>query len=166
MTGDELYYLQATDWDPLDVVVVSWQIEACEMLLWALHKIEQPPAYVIDLNKKLGLPTYRTARDFLKDLRLRPAEQLQQQRELARLWAWRARQRYFDPEDVAKALQKAGQPPADDLFYEGQPLNDVHPKVRGQLESLAEERLRALDWLCDPQRNWDYSSSSRPFLST
>ena len=150
------------------VVDAVWRGEALGTLLWALALAELPDYDTpFDYDTLLGIE--------IRDARLRPAAEITQARDTARLWHWRARTtrlqadsavalpepwQSFDQLIAATAMHgfEAGLLPA--------PLRGdfrAFDKVYRQLDttqysvahSIAIERHRALNWLCGRGSAWD-----------
>src|SRR5689334_21666701 len=80
---EALVQLPARADDPA-VVDALWQAEGLGVLLWALGRIGIPPYDLpFDHDRLLAVP--------LDGATLRPAEEIEQARQTARLWHWRAR---------------------------------------------------------------------------
>src|SRR5437870_6456358 len=72
-----------------------WQAEGLGMLLWAFKRVELPPYdRAFDLDRLLATT--------LDGASLRPAAELEQARETARLWHWRARTATVQAEDAVE----------------------------------------------------------------
>jgi hypothetical protein len=167
LVGAALGRVDDGDHDPL-VVEALWQGEGLGILLWALSRVELPP---------YDRPFQHEALVHVEvgDARVRPAAEIANAREAARLWLWRAR--------TSSLLEQTGvEPPApwesfDQLVaataMRGHERGLLPRPLRGdfpafgtvyralgddQLDealSIAWERQRALEWLSGFGENWD-----------
>jgi len=153
--------------DP-EVVDAVWEAEGLGVLLWALGR--------------LGLPPYDLAFDHdrllaasLDGATLRPATEIEQARQAARLWHWRARtselvddgglplpERWqsFDQLIAATAMRGHEQgflprPLRGDFPAFGMVYRELSPEQLAEATSIAWERHRALNWLCGLGSSWD-----------
>lgn len=162
--------------DPGDAVAASWQSEALVAIGWALGLIDAPPSYdgPVDLGPLLSLlpsPWDRTA-PFRQRAALRELETVAHERERAELWSWRAdvaatsatargaaRTEIDDAiAEVAHQARSAGfiAPLVDgDFSIGGQPVRALDTDATAEISLLAEQRLRALNWLCGFGSDWD-----------
>lgn len=147
-----------------------WHGEALGTLLWALQLAE--------------LPAYDTAFDptkvatlSLDSAALRDEDELELERESARLWHWRARttqlqdseesglelpERYasFDQLIAATAMRAFEQgilpaPTRGDFGAYGKVYRHLSPEQHAEASSIAAERHHALNWLCGLGHDWD-----------
>jgi hypothetical protein len=153
--------------DPV-VVDAVWRGEALGTLLWALQLAELP-AY------DTPFAADEVARTALDGARLREADDLELERESARLWHWRARttelqatgtlelpERYasFDQLIAATAMRGYEQgllplPVRGDFGAFGKVYRHLSPEQHAQAHSIAVERHHALNWLCENGSSWD-----------
>jgi hypothetical protein len=153
--------------DP-DVVDAVWRGEALGTLLWALQLAELPaydhpfdPELVVTLDPDEGA--------------LRESEDLELERDSARLWHWRARTtelqaagklelppRYatFDQLIAATAMRGYEQgvlpaPMRGDFRAYGKVYRHLAPEQHAEAYSIALERHHALNWLCGAGTSWD-----------
>jgi hypothetical protein len=150
------------------VVDAVWQAEGLGVLLWALGRIGLPPYdLAFDHDRLLAVP--------LDGATLRPAEEIEQARETARLWHWRARTsalqeegaltlperwKSFDQLIAATAMRghERGllpRPLRGDFPAFGTVYRELTPEQRAEAESIAWERHRAFNWLCGRGKSWD-----------
>jgi hypothetical protein len=149
------------------VVDSVWQSEALGTLLWALQLLELPPydrpfdpAEVVDVDPAAG--------------ELRDAEELELERESARLWHWRARTtelqaageielpaRYssFDQLIAVTAMRGHDEgllpvPIRGDFRAYGKVYRHLSPDQHAEAHSLAAERQHALNWLGGEGTSW------------
>jgi hypothetical protein len=157
------------EWSPQDVVDAAWHGEALGTLVWALGLQEELPGYDEPFDHvALAL------RLELDDPRPRPFEELEQARETARLWHWRARsallhengslelpQRWRSFDQLVAAAAMRGHedgllptPVRGDFPALGKVYRHLDAEQRALLHSIAAERHYALVWLLghDP---WD-----------
>jgi hypothetical protein len=150
------------------VVDGIWQGEALGTLLWALDLSDLPPydqpfdtAAVVAVDLDTGT--------------LRPPEELELERDTARLWHWRARtselqatggvelpSRYatFDQLIAATAMRGHEQgllpePTRGDFQAYGKVYRHLGVAELDEAHSIALERHRALNWLCGLGETWD-----------
>jgi hypothetical protein len=150
------------------VVDAVWHGEALGTLLWALQLAELPPydrPFAPD-----ELAALETA-----DGELRPAEELELERETARLWHWRARtselaaagglalpDRISTIDQLVAATAMRGYdrgllpaPLRGDFRAFGKIYRHLAADELAQLHSIAVERHHALAWLCGEGESWD-----------
>jgi hypothetical protein len=167
--GDELRAALAklpTD-DPA-VVDAVWRGEALGTLLWALQLLELP-AYDRPFDAE------EVAAVQLDDADLRDGEEIELERDSARLWHWRARttslqaagtlelpERYatFDQLIAATAMRGYEQgvlppPMRGDFQAYGKVYRHLSPEQHAEALSIAVERHHALNWLCGAGETWD-----------
>ena len=155
------------DDDPA-VVDAVWRGEALGTLLWALQLIELPP-YDQPFDPE------QVAAAGLEEAELRDAEEIELERDSARLWHWRARtttlqaagalelpERYstFDQLIAATAMRGYEQgvlpaPMRGDFRAYGKVYRHLAPEQHAEAHSLAVERHHALNWLCGAGETWD-----------
>ena len=167
--GDELRVALAklpTD-DPA-VVDSVWRGEAQGTLLWALQLIELP-AYDQPFDAA------EVAEVQLDEADLRDGDEIELERDSARLWHWRARttslqaagalelpERYatFDQLIAATAMRGYEQgvlppPMRGDFRAYGKVYRHLSPDQHAEAHSIAVERHHALNWLCGAGETWD-----------
>jgi hypothetical protein len=150
------------------VVDAVWRGEALGTLLWALQLLELP-AY--DEPFDAG----RVAAVELDGVDLREGEEIELERDSARLWHWRARttglqaagalelpERYatFDQLIAATAMRGYEQgvlpaPMRGDFRAYGKVYRHLAPDQHAEAHSIAVERHHALNWLCGEGETWD-----------
>jgi hypothetical protein len=150
------------------VIDAVWQAEGLGVLLWALGRLGMPPYDLAFDHDRLLAVT-------LDGASLRPAEEIDHERQTARLWHWRARtsslqaegnlplpERWqsFDQLIGATAMRGHEQgllprPLRGDFPAFGTVYRDLTFEQRSEAESIAWERHRALNWLCGVGRSWD-----------
>ena len=167
--GEELRAALAKlpDDDPA-VVDAVWRGEALGTLLWALQLIELPP-YDQPFDPE------QVAAAGLEEAKLRAAEEIELERDSARLWHWRARttglqapgalelpERYstFDQLIAATAMRGYEQgvlpaPMRGDFRAYGKVYRHLAPEQHAEAHSIAVERHHALNWLCGAGETWD-----------
>jgi hypothetical protein len=168
---DALGRLPEAETDPA-VVDAVWHGEALGTLLWALQLAELP-AYDTAFDPD------ETAQASLDGAALRPNDEIELERETARLWHWRARtsglqdegaadsdlelpERYasFDQLIAATAMRAFEQgilpaPTRGDFGAYGKVYRHLSPEQHAEAQSIAAERHHALNWLCGLGRDWD-----------
>jgi hypothetical protein len=155
------------DEDPA-VVDAVWRGEALGTLLWALQLVELPP-YDEPFEPD------EVAAVELDEAKLRDAEEIELERESARLWHWRARTTElqdreevelpeqfatFDQLIAATAMRGFEQgvlpaPIRGDFRAYGHVYRQLTPEQHAEAHSIALERHHALNWLCGEGSSWD-----------
>jgi hypothetical protein len=152
-----------------------WSAEGLGVLLWALGKEEMRPWDASfppqgDLLTNGGL--YQDPAVFAAEARLRPASELDSMRTIAEIWNWRARterlirggktRAQYDLRAISTDSANRGYgegllpPPINDDFpVYGVGYRDVDERQQIELASIAQERHRALNWLCGYGESWD-----------
>jgi hypothetical protein len=150
------------------VVDAVWRGEALGTLLWALQLLELP-GYDQPFD-----PEQVAAAD-LDGAELRDGEEVELERDSARLWHWRARttslqaggklalpERYatFDQLIAATAMRGYEQgvlpaPMRGDFRAYGKVYRHLAPDQHAEAHSIALERHHALNWLCGEGETWD-----------
>ncbi len=150
------------------VVDAVWRGEALGTLLWALQLAELPP-----YDQPFDADEVAAAE--LDGAELRDDEEIDLERESARLWHWRARTtgvqatgglelpaRYatFDQLIAATAMRGYEQgvlppPMRGDFRAYGKVYRHLTPEQHAEAHSIAVERHHALNWLCGEGTSWD-----------
>lgn len=159
----------SAEWDGQDVVDAIWRGEALGALAWSLGLHEELPGYDEPFDH------VAVARELeLGHARLRPSAELEQARETARLWHWRARTaqlheestltlpprwRSFDQLVAAAAMRGFEEgllptPLRGDFPAFGKVYRHLEGKQRALLHSIAAERHYAFVWLLGDSA-WD-----------
>jgi hypothetical protein len=145
-----------------------WRGEALGTLLWALQLTELP-SYDQPFDPE------EVAAVKLDGADLRDADEIELERESARLWHWRARttslqaaralelpERYatFDQLIAATAMRgfESGvlpSPMRGDFLAYGKVYRHLSPEQHAEAHSIAVERHHALNWLCGAGETWD-----------
>jgi hypothetical protein len=167
LVREALAQLPAGAEDPA-VVDAVWQAESLGVLLWALGRLGmQPYDLAFDHDRLLAVA--------LDGATMRPAEEIEHERQTARLWHWRARtsalrdegalplpERWqsFDQLIAATAMRGHEQgflprPLRGDFPAFGTVYRDLSEEQRLEADSIAWERHRALNWLCGLGGSWD-----------
>ncbi len=154
--------------DDPEVSEAVWAGEGLGMLLWALQRAQLPP-YDRPFRHEVLLGTS------LDGAALRPAAEIDQAREIARLWHWRARtaalQRHSDV-DLPSQWQSFDQlvgaaamrgyergllprPVRGDFPAFGTGFRGLTRAQQAEAHQLAWQRHRALNWLCRLGTDWD-----------
>ena len=150
------------------VVDAVWRGEGLGTLLWGLQLAELPPYdQPFDPDAVVGAS--------LEEARLRDAEEIELERESARLWLWRARttdlqaagdvelpERFasFDQLIAATAMRGFEQgllpaPMRGDFRAYGKVYRHLAPEQQAEAHSIALERQHALNWLAGLGDSWD-----------
>jgi hypothetical protein len=154
--------------DDPGVVDAVWRGEGLGTLLWGLQLAELPPYdQPFDPDELVEAS--------LEEARLRDAEEIELERESARLWLWRARttdlqatgdvelpERYasFDQLIAATAMRGFEQgllpaPMRGDFRAYGKVYRHLAPEQQAEAHSIALERQHALNWLAGLGDSWD-----------
>lgn len=150
------------------MVDALWRGEALGTLLWALELVEMPPydqafasAEVVEIDPSAA--------------ELRPADQLGQEHQSARLWLWRARtgdlaesgelelpDRFSTVDQLVAATAMRGHergvlppPLRGDFRAFGKIYRHLSPVERAEAHAIALERHHALSWLCASGTAWE-----------
>jgi len=152
--------------DP-DVVDAVWEGEALGTLLWALQLLELPPydrpfdvGEAVEIDPGTG--------------ELRDPEDLELERDAARLWHWRARTtelqrsgelelpaRFASVDQLIAATAMRGHdegllpaPARGDFRAYGKVYRHLSPEQHAEAHSIAAERHHALNWLAGEGASW------------
>lgn len=159
---------------------VAW-LEGVAVLAWATGIIEEMPPYDRAASREIlqRVPAPQSLATARADATLRSDEDLEGARTVAQLWAERAR--LYDlaangftlPEDLQQEGVKSlddvvrvttahavmdgaiGSPIEGDFPVRGGPYRKIEEPVAMELQTIAQERLRALRWLTGDQPRWD-----------
>jgi hypothetical protein len=173
----ELLSRRLGDWSGQEIADGQWRKEALCALAWALGRSKQMPRF----NQPADAKDLLDAVEFMKPAagvvaraKLLPESEITGARNVAELWLWRARTSGFqrDPKkypppsgvsypdlirQVADMAEEKGlfrsiehDFPVDGKAYAALPEDAV-----SELQSIASERLYALNWLCGYAENWD-----------
>lgn len=157
-----------------EAAAIAWQSEALSTLGWALGLIDRlGAAYPSDVATAIrALPEpWDSIAPWVRERSLRPESEITGERDLAEVLEWRIA---IEParrvasgaqlaeyttaiDDVTREVLAAGLLPAGeaDLRVSNQPLTSYAAQDLEKLSGLAEERLRALNWLCGFGDSWD-----------
>ena len=150
------------------VVDAVWRGEGLGTLLWGLQLAELPP-----YDQPFDPDALVEAS--LEEARVRDAEEVELERESARLWLWRARttdlqaagdvelpERFasFDQLIAATAMRGFEQgllpaPMRGDFRAYGKVYRHLAPEQQAEAHSIALERQHALNWLAGLGDSWD-----------
>ena len=150
------------------VVDVLWRGEALGALLWALGLVDLPP-----YDTPFSAAETLAART--DEAELRPPDEIDGEREAARLWHWRARTselatdgalelgwRYASVDQLVAATAMRGHeegvlppPVRGDFPAFGKTYRHLTPLELAEAHSIAAERHHALNWLCGLGQSWD-----------
>ncbi len=160
--------------DDDEMASVAWQAEGLAALGWGLGLAELPPlgdlSQVEPVLELVPSPWDATAA-WIGNAGLRPEPVVAHERDRAELFEWRAsieapRRIATGPErteydeaiaDVASEVGGTGLAVVanGDLLIADIPLASLQDDMLERLRALAEERLRALNWLCGFGDSWD-----------
>jgi len=150
------------------LVEAVWRGEALGTLLWALQLAELPP------YDEPFVPEEAAAAD-LRGAELRDAEEIELERESARLWHWRARtadvqadgsaplpERFASFEQLVASVAMRGyeqgllpEPARGDFRAYGTAYRSLDAGRLAEAHAIAVERHHALSWLVSPGTAWD-----------
>lgn len=156
------------------LATIAWQAEGLASLGWSLGLAELPPigelSHVETVLKVTPSPWGKTS-PWIGNAVLQPEADIARERDLAELIEWRVsvespfraasgqvRAEYSEAiADVASEAKDAGLADVseDDLVFAGTPLVTLNDDGLERLIALAEERLRALNWVCGFGDSWD-----------
>lgn len=151
------------------------QTEAFATIAWALGLIEDLPdvghASFGHILATIPSPWDKPAL-WIASRALRPTEEIMRRREQAEIWEWRLaiepQRRLLDGleltelqqtirdvvrEATAEGLLKSGR--EGDVSFAGESLARLDADQLVEYQHLAQDRLRALNWLCGHGRDWD-----------
>jgi hypothetical protein len=154
----------------------GWLAESIACLLWALKFIPQIPSYDHEAGDLVNAIPAISIKDLVKQAQLRSREEIERQRDIAELWHWRARTRRLQEEGhsfqlpndytieqvIELAASKGAEngdlphPIQSDFPAIGKPYRDLSLEEYAQVTSIAQERHKALNWLCgySPKGLW------------
>jgi hypothetical protein len=150
------------------VVEAVWRGEALGTLLWALRLAELPPYDEPFASQEVAVAD-------LQGGELRDAEEIDLEREAARLWHWRARtadlqadsatslpQRYASYDQLVASVAMRGyeqgllpEPVRGDFRAYGADYRRLDADRLDEAHAIAAERHHALGWLTSPGTAWD-----------
>jgi hypothetical protein len=155
-------------WTQRQLLDASWSVEGLAVLAWALSLGDVLPPW----DQKVDTPVLM--RSIVRDrVKLRPATEIHAARELAELYNWRARTLRLErtgadcpvppgwtlAQIVAKTATMAEERKLfrsvdGDFPAQGKPYGSVDEAAAAELSSIAQERHRALNWLCCYGADW------------
>lgn len=166
-------------WTHRDQINAGWRTESAGVIAWSLRLLDNIPPYdrefrplhIMDVIPQTGEST----NDFIRAAAFRFEDEIEEARQLAELWLWRSRtQRHLvnpetgsgttTPEQYAQYVlesaanrEQEGQFKAIDGDYPafGKAYRDLSPDEHQRANSIAQERLWGLNWLCDEEADWD-----------
>jgi len=170
LRGEVQAALERLPGSPSDPALVEavWQSEALGTLLWALQLAELPP------YDEPFVPEEAAAAD-LRGAELRDADEIDLERESARLWHWRARTaevqaeapealppRYASFDQLVASVAMRGyeqgllpEPARGDFRAYGTAYRSLDDGLLTEAHAIAAERHQALSWLASPGTPWD-----------
>jgi hypothetical protein len=159
-------------------VDASWLAESIMCLLWTLGLKEQILPYDHEVDPKSNqFPKGVKAKDLIRDARLRPEAQIDQQRDWSELWHWRCRTHMLlttkkipdalpNGTSMAEIIRMTAAKAAEDGVFVrpidgdfpvfGKAYREVSEEQFSLLTSIAMERHKAFNWLCGyaPENRW------------
>jgi hypothetical protein len=175
MESEERRFIQAgpRDIQPQAQIDAMWVAESIVCLYWALNRVGALPAYDQEtgpeiIGGRIGRTPNESAKELVASAQLRPPEAIDGQRELAELWHWRCRTHQLigqghnfaglpDGLTIDEIIRMASARAEKEGFFV--PIENDFP-VFGKafrsateieflaLKSIAQERHKALNWLC------------------
>ncbi|HWD41112.1 MAG TPA: DUF4272 domain-containing protein [Fimbriimonas sp.] len=74
-----------------------WRIESAQVLMWCLGLMDELPPYDTPADEaNLRAPVFRSHRQLMDQVKLRPLIEMEKARDLAEIWHWRSRERELD----------------------------------------------------------------------
>ncbi|MCC6359891.1 MAG: DUF4272 domain-containing protein [Phycisphaerales bacterium] len=166
-------------WPRQTFINAHWRFEALAVLLWAIGRIDVMPAFDATVNT-VEIPNMvpllgdlEAVHGFVRKSELRESDALDEMREIAESWHWRARTHAratgmyptdSDPNELleyaresASHAGESGQftPIDGDYPAFGKPYQRVTKEEWQLLISIAQERHYASNWLCGDSADWD-----------
>jgi hypothetical protein len=180
LEDDERAFLEADVFETTmrQRVDASWLIESIECLLWAAEHRERIQPYDQQANPKPGrLGAGQTMRELIAKASLRPASEIDRERDRAELWHWRCRTQMLLAEKsipdvlpngmtIAEVIRLSARKAAEEGFFAepiesdfpafGKPFRAITEEEFSQTMSIAKERHKAFNWLCGyaPGNRW------------
>ena len=177
---DERRFLEAgfDQISPQQRIDASWLAESIVCLLWALQIAPEMPPYDQEAShESVKMLPATSIKDLVRQAHLRSQEEIKKQRDIAELWHWRSRTRKLQEQGqlegqvaggqtieqiIALSATKAAEngdlptPIGSDFPALGKPYRDLSFEEFAMLTSIAQERHKALNWLCgySPTRRW------------
>ncbi|MGF1505593.1 MAG: DUF4272 domain-containing protein [Anaerolineae bacterium] len=175
LSEEEAADMALPHWDSAVINRASWRVEALGPLAWAIHLVDGIPAAdalyeSASLVDRLPLQA-ADIEAFLREGRLRSADDLLWARDIAELWHWRARIEAAHRRDllseaeatrrvrkIARGAFEHGaipEPVADDFPAFGGPFRALTDEQLPRVHSAAYQRHYALNWICGYGTGWD-----------
>jgi len=164
-------------WSPQEIADGQWRKEALAVLAWVLGRLKRMPGFDQPVEAKELLEAIEfmhPAENVVHRAKLLPESEISGARNVAELWLWRARTYRFqhDPKkypppsgmsypdlvrQVADMAEEKGLFRAfeHDFPVAGQAYSSLGEDEVSELQSIASERLYAMNWLCGYAENWD-----------
>ena len=162
--------------NPQSIIDASWLMESAACLLWALRDLDEMPPYDHETETSL-LKQIADDPATVSSRSLRAIGEMHEEREIAELWHWRSRtQQLLEAGEMSqrlpagntiqeelkdlstKAANKGLAPPPIDGDFPAmnKAYRDLDAAEYSLLRSIAQERHRALNWLCRfaPGNRW------------
>lgn len=164
-------------WSEQEIADGQWRKEALSALAWALGRLKPMPRFDQPADAKELLEAMefmRPADAVVSRAKLLPESEISGARNVAELWLWRARTYRFQ-HNPAKYPPPSGMSYLDlirqvadmaeekglfraiehDFPVGTQAYSTLGEDLVSELQSIASERLYALNWLCGYAENWD-----------
>jgi hypothetical protein len=176
LTVDEAGFLQQSPGGVTEdeLAVVAWQAEGLATLGWALGLTDLlPPGNLADIASVVqATPApWDSTVEWMRGARFRPEVEIASERDRAEVFEWRVRaetsRRVANGQeridylaaigDVVQEARASGllDSSADDFVIGDKAIAAFDDQDLERLGALAEERLRALNWLCGYGTSWD-----------
>ena len=165
------------NWTGRERISLGWRSESAGIIAWGLGLLEMRPydtqfrpGHIMDVVPERGQPTGT----WITAARFRAIQEIQEERDRAELWLWRARveqNRKTNPGFEPVPGKTYGQLIAEsacngqmdgwfrmienDYPAKGKPYARLTESEYQIMHSIAWERLYGLNWICDEEKDWD-----------
>lgn len=157
-----------------EMATIAWQAEGLASLGWALGLTELSQIGALSNVESVlaSVPSpWESAASWLSAAALRPEPDIARERDRAELLEWRlgiesprrlatGQDRVDYDQAIAEVAREAGSArligdASEDFSIAGSPVSAIDDEGIERLAALAEERLRALNWVCGFGDSWD-----------
>lgn len=166
-------------WSRQTFINAHWRFESLAVLIWAMGRIEVMPAFdatvstIVIPNRIPLLGDLETVHEFVRESNLRECDAIDEMREIAESWHWRARTHALatgtyptesDPNELLKYARESAASAGESGWFTpidgdypvfGKPYQRVTKEEWQLLISIAQERHYAANWLCGDAADWD-----------
>lgn len=163
-------------WSSRNLNVAGWRGESLGVILWALRFTDHVPAF--DTRFEMGtlmntVDVFTPTIDFIWQAGLRSVDEIQQMRDTADLWNWRARAAELErmgikpPEgmsfaEIIRITAEQGYqnsllpaPIEGDFPAFGHAYSRMSKEQSVSVSFIAQQRCAALNWLCELSSEWE-----------